>query len=281
MERRDEVRRCGRLQGKRALVTGAGTGIGREVALEMGREGAAVVLHYAHSDRGAVSAVAELEELGVRARAIQADFASVAAVRRLAAEALEFLGGLEALVNNAGITMNRPFAEVTPEQFDLLYGVNVRAGFFLTQAALPALVESRGAVVNLTSIHAYEGYPEHSVYAGTKGAIVAQTRELAVELALQGVRVNAIAPGDVVVENHYKISPDLDLEALGRTIPCGFAGQPLDIARVAVFLASEDARYIVGQTLVVDGGTTAWMPFSDAFRQPMGVQFGKGYVPDL
>lgn len=123
-------RSSGRLEGKRTLVTGAGTGIGREVALEMGREGASVVLHFAHSDRGAVSAVAELEGLGARARAIQADFARVAEVRRLAAEALHFLGGLEALVNNAGIPMNRPFAEVTPEQFDLLYQVNVRAGFF-------------------------------------------------------------------------------------------------------------------------------------------------------
>jgi len=281
MEGQEPTQRTGRLEGKRALVTGAGTGIGREVALEMGREGAAVVLHYAHSDEGAISAVKELEEQGGRARALKADFAKVEEVRRLAAEALEFLGGLEALVNNAGITMNRPFAEVTPEQFDLLYNVNVRAGFFLTQAALPALVESRGAIVNLTSIHAYEGYPEHSVYAGTKGAIVAQTRELGVELAMQGVRVNAIAPGHVVVENHFKVMPDLDLEALGRTIPSGFAGEPLDIARVAVFLASEDARYMVGQTLVVDGGTTAWMPFSDSFRKPLDVQFGKGYVPGL
>jgi glucose 1-dehydrogenase len=276
-----QVRQRGRLEGIRALVTGAGTGIGREVALEMGREGAEVVLHYAHSDQGAATAAAELERLGVRARVIQADLASVEEVRLLASQALEFLGGLDALVNNAGITMNRPFAQVTPEQFDQLYHVNVRAGFFLTQSVLASLVESHGAVINLTSIHAFEGYPEHSVYAGTKGAIVAQTRELAVELALQGVRVNAIAPGSVVVENHYKAIPGLDPDASGQMIPCGFVGQPLDIARVAVFLASEDARYIVGQTLVVDGGTTAWMPFSDAFRQPVEAQFGKGYVPGL
>lgn len=281
MNSEKQVSRRGRLEDKRVLVTGAGTGIGREVALEMGREGAAVVVHYAHSGDGAHAAVAELQEMGTRATALKADFAAVEEVRRLAAEAVEFLGGLDALVNNAGITMNKPFAEVTPEQFDLLYNVNVRAGFFLTQAALPALMASRGAVVNLTSIHAYEGYPEHSVYAGTKGAIVAQTRELAVELALQGVRVNAIAPGHVEVENHHKVMPDFDAAAVGRTIPCGFVGQPLDIARVAVFLASEEARYIVGQTLVVDGGTTAWMPFTDAFRKPMGVQFGKGYVPGL
>jgi len=191
------------------------------------------------------------------------------------------LGGMDVLVNNAGITMNRPFEKVEPAQFDQLYHVNVRAPFFLTQALLPALVEAQGAVINLSSVHAYEGYPEHSVYAGTKGALVAYTRELAIELALQGVRVNAIAPGSVVVENHYKAMPDLDLEAGGRAIPCGFVGEPPDIAKVAVFLASADARYIVGQTLIVDGGTTSWMPFSDAFRQPMGAQFGRGYVPGL
>ena len=281
MERREQVRRCGRLEGKRALVTGAGTGIGREVALELGREGAAVVLHYAHSSEGASSAVAQLEELGIRALSVQADFARVEEVQRLAAESVEFLGGLDVLVNNAGITMNKPLAEVTAQQFDLLYNVNVRAGFLLTQAALPALIQSRGAVINLTSVHAYEGSPEFSVYAGTKGAIVSQTRELGVELAMVGVRVNAIAPGHIAVENHFKVMPDLDLEAVGRTIPCGFVGDPLDIARVAVFLASEDARYIVGQTLVVDGGTTAWMPFNDSFRQLVDVQFGQGYVPGL
>ena len=270
-----------RMAGKKVLVTGSGTGIGREIALEFGREGAEVVLHYSHSKEGAASAVEELHQLGARAAVFQADFAQVEEVRGLGRQTLEFLGGLDALVNNAGITMNRPFEKVEPEQFDLLYQVNVRAPFFLTQTLLPALVESQGAVINLSSVHAFEGYPEHSVYAGTKGALVAYTRELAIELALKGVRVNAIAPGSVVVENHYKVMPDLDLEAGGRNIPCGFVGVPLDIARVAVFLASADARYIVGQTLIVDGGTTSWMPFGDGFRQPMGVQFGKGYVPGL
>ena len=270
-----------RMTGKRVLVTGSGTGIGREIALEFGRQGAAVVLHYSHSQEGAATAVEELRGLGVRTAVFQADFAQVEEVRRLGQQTLDFLGGIDALVNNAGITMNRPFEQVAPEQFDLLYQVNVRGPFFLTQTLLPALIEAKGAVVNLSSIHAYEGYPEHSVYAGTKGALVAYTRELAVELAMKGVRVNAIAPGSVVVENHYKVMPDLDLEAGGRAIPCGFVGRPLDIAKVAVFLASEEARYIVGQTLIVDGGTTSWMPFSDAFRAPMGVQFGKGYVPGL
>lgn len=271
-----------RMNGKRVLVTGSGTGIGREVALEFAREGATVALHYAHSAEGARSAVEEVRRAGGTATAIRADLSHVEEARRLAAEAVEFLGGLDVLVNNAGITMNRPFEMVTPEQFDTLYHVNVRAQFFLTQSVLPAMLRSgRGAIVNMTSIHAIEGHTEHSVYAGTKGAIVAYTRALAIELAPKGIRVNAIAPGAVPVESHLRAAPGSDPKAVGRLIPIGFAGEPRDIAKVAVFLASEDARYIVGQTLVVDGGTTSWMPFSEGFRRPMDAQFGRGYVPGL
>jgi NAD(P)-dependent dehydrogenase (short-subunit alcohol dehydrogenase family) len=181
--------------------------------------------------------------------------------------------------------MNRPFEKVTPEQFDLLYCVNVRAPFFLTQALLPELEKSRGVVLNLSSIHAYEGYTEHSVYAGTRGAMVSFTRQLAIELAPRGVRVNTIAPCAVPVPNHFKSTPEVDPEQsireLGNAIPCGFAGVPGDIANVALFLASDAARYIVGQTLIVDGGTTSWMPFGEQFKQPMTAQFGQGYVPGL
>ena len=272
-----------RLEGKRALVTGAGTGIGRGIALEFCRQGADVVLHYAHSQEGAVSAVEEARREGAgKVTALGADFQSVDEAIRLTRQAIEFLGGIDVIVNNAGITMNRRFEDVTPEQFDTLYSVNIRAMYFATQTAVKAMLpQGHGVVVNLSSVHAYEGYPEHTVYAGTKGAIVAFTRVLAIELAPKGIRVNAIAPGAVEVENHHRVIPNYDREAMGRVIPAGFVGQPEDIAKAAVFLASDDARYIVGQTLIVDGGTTSWMPFGDGFRQPMGVQFGKGYVPGL
>ncbi len=270
------------LAGKRVLVTGAGTGIGRGIALEFARHGAAVALHYSHSAAGARSAVAEIAAAGGRAAAFAADFAEVGPVRALAEQAVAFLGGLDVLVNSAGITMNRPLERTTVEQFDRLYAVNVRAPYFLCQALLPELEKSRGVIVNISSIHAYEGYTEHSVYAGTRGAIVAFTRQLAVELAPRGIRVAGIAPGSVRVENQEKMAGGkADWAAAGRAIPAGFVGLPRDIAAVAVFLASEGARYIVGQTLVVDGGTTAWMPFGEQFRQPMSVQFGQGYVPGL
>jgi NAD(P)-dependent dehydrogenase (short-subunit alcohol dehydrogenase family) len=269
-----------RLVGKRALVTGAGTGIGRAVGLEFAREGAAIALQYAHSSSGASSAVEEINRCAGRAKAFHADFDHLDSVHRLAGEALEYLGGLDILVNNAGISMNEPFEKVTPEQFDLLYHVNFRAMFFLTQAVLPAmLAQGRGVVINMTSIQAFAGNRENTVYGSTKGAIVSFTRHLAIELAPRGIRVNAIAPGAIEVENYYKADPDFDPEALGRTIPAGFTGQPWDIARAAVFLATDDSRYILGQTLIVDGGTTSWIAFTDDFRKPDNAVWGKGYVP--
>jgi len=273
------------MTGKRVLVTGAGIGIGRGIALAFAREGATVAVHYSSSAASAEAVVKAILDGGGKAAAFQADFSRVEALQSMAREAVAFLGGLDVVVNSAGITMNRPFAQTTAEQFDLLYAVNVRAPYFLTQALLPDLEKSRGVVINLSSIHAFEGYTEHSVYAGTRGAIVSFTRQLAIELAPRGVRVVGIAPGAVPVENHFKSLPGVDMEQAirdcGKDIPCGFAGTPADIAGVALFLASEAGRYILGQTLVVDGGTTSWMPFGEQFKQPMTAQFGLGYVPGL
>jgi NAD(P)-dependent dehydrogenase (short-subunit alcohol dehydrogenase family) len=200
------------MHNKRVLVTGAGTGIGRGIALAFAQQGAAVAVQYMHSGEGAAAIVKEITAFGGKAAAFQADFGEVAPLERLASEVVAYLGGLDVLVNNAGITMNRPFGKVTMEQFDQLYHVNVRAPFFLTQALLADLEQSRGVVINISSIHAYEGYTEHSVYAGTRGAIVSFTRQLAIELAPRGVRVNAIAPGAVPVPNHFKSTPDVDVE---------------------------------------------------------------------
>ncbi|MEI6424991.1 MAG: SDR family oxidoreductase [Lentisphaerota bacterium] len=273
------------MSGKRVLVTGAGTGIGRGIALTFAKAGAVVALHYSRSSKGADDAVAEILAGGGKAAAFKADFEQTAPLNTMAREAVSFLGGLDVLVNNAGITMNMPFDKVTPEQFDILYHVNVRAPFFLTQAVLPELEAARGVVINISSIHAYEGYTEHSVYSGTRGAIVSFTRQLAVELAPRGVRVVGLAPGAVPVENHFKAMPGVDpaqaIQDCGKGIPCGFAGTPEDIANIAVFLASPAARYILGQTLVADGGTTSWMPFGEQFKQPMNASFGKGYVPGV
>ncbi len=272
-----------KMEGKRALVTGSGTGIGRGVALEFAREGAAVVLHYAHSEAGARTAVDEIRRAGGKAEVFQADLADIDQVRELAAQSIDFLGGIDVLVNNAGITMNKPFAQVTPEQFDTLFNVNIRGMFFLTQAAVPGMIEQeQGAVINLTSVHAFAGMTEHTVYAGTKAAIVGFTRVLALELAPKGVRVNAIAPGWILVENHLKVlGEDFDGQKAAGAIPAGILGAPNDIGQLAIFLASPESRYIIGQTLVIDGGQLAIMPLSGDFRQPRQEQWGQGYVPGL
>jgi NAD(P)-dependent dehydrogenase (short-subunit alcohol dehydrogenase family) len=268
------------LEGRRALVTGAGTGLGRVIALHMAAAGADVALHYAHGASAAEAVVRQACDAGVRAAVFYGDFAKREAPSALAARAEAFLGGVDILVNNAGITLNRPFEQVAAAEFDLLYRVNVGAPFFLTQALLPTLQASRaGTVINLASIHALGGRRDYSVYAGTKGALVALTRQLAIELAPRGVRVNAIAPGLVEVPSYYEADPTFDAEAAGRTIPAGFAGQPEDVARLAVFLASDEARFIVGQTLVIDGGTTAWFSFTDDFDRPAAGVWGGGSVP--
>jgi NAD(P)-dependent dehydrogenase (short-subunit alcohol dehydrogenase family) len=276
----------GRLAGKKALVTGSGTGIGREIALEFARQGADVVLHYAHSDTGAKSAVAEIEAIGRRAAAFKANFDIVDEVVALGESALEFLGGMNCLVNNAGITFNKPFQKVTREQFDQMYHVNIRAQFFLTQRIVREMeAKGGGAICNLTSIHGLQGAPEHSVYAGTKGAIIAYTRSLAVELAYKGIRVNAIAPGMVMVENYHNVLPgyseDGAKQAAHDKIPVGRPGTPLDIAQLAAFLCSDEAGYIIGQTIVADGGTTPLMSLISDFRTESQASFGKGYLPGV
>lgn len=271
------------LASKRALVTGSGTGIGREIALEFARCGADVALHYSHNGDGAFSAVEEIRKLGRRAEAFKADFKDVKQAQALGEKAIQFLGGVDCLVNNAGITLNRPFFSVTPEQYDTVYDVNIRAQFFLTQViANDMLKRGRGTVCNITSIHGFAGAPEHSVYAGTKGAIVAYTRSLAVELAHKGIRANAIAPGWVTVENYYQNIPGFnDADAAKSAhdkVPLGRSGTKLEIAKLAAFLCSENSEYIVGQTIIADGGTTALMSLISDFRSQSTATFGKGYV---
>jgi NAD(P)-dependent dehydrogenase (short-subunit alcohol dehydrogenase family) len=269
-----------RMEGKRVLVTGAGTGIGRGVALEFASQGAAVAVHYGRDRSGAESAVEEITKRGGKAKAFEADFRDATTLRTLAQEVTSFLGGLDVLVNNAGITLNVPFEDVTLEQFDTLYSVNIRAQFFLTQALLPALsAQGKGIVINLTSVHAYGGMTEHSVYAGTKGAIVSYTRELSLELIQKGVRVNAIAPGWVFVENHQKVlGESFDRAAASKKVPAGFIADARDIGRVALFLASDESRYIIGQTIICDGGQTSILPLTGDFNERRTERWGASYV---
>jgi NAD(P)-dependent dehydrogenase (short-subunit alcohol dehydrogenase family) len=275
-----------KLHGKKALITGSDCGIGHEIALEFARQGADVVFHYVGNDASVSSAIQQVQSLGRKAAAFQADFDNLEQTIALAERAIECFGGINCLVNNAGVTMNRPFLKVTPEQFDKMFHVNFRGQYFVTQKVVEDMERRGGGVIcNLSSVHGLQGVPEHSVYAATKGAIIAFTRSLAVELAYKGIRINAIAPGWITTENYYKCIPGFTEEmAAGiahQSIPVARCGVPLDVARLSAFLCPDDASFIVGQTIVADGGTTALMSLVSDFRKPSENTFGKGYIPGI
>jgi NAD(P)-dependent dehydrogenase (short-subunit alcohol dehydrogenase family) len=275
-----------KLHGKKALVTGSDTGIGLEIGREFARQGADVVFHYVGDDSSATAAAEEACTQGRKSTAYRADFNSLDEAVSLATRAIEFLGTVNCLVNNAGVTFNRPFSEVTPGQFEAMFHINFRAQYFITQKIVEVLLErgEPGVVCNVSSIHALQGVPEHSLYAATKGAILSYTRALAVELAHRGIRVNSIAPGWVTVEGYFQSIPgfteEMAKDATFQSIPAARGGTPADIAKLAAFLCSDDAGYIVGQTMVADGGTTALMSLVSDFRKKSTHRFGVGYLPD-
>jgi NAD(P)-dependent dehydrogenase (short-subunit alcohol dehydrogenase family) len=245
-----------KLQNKLALVTGAGIGIGREVALELAREGADVVLSYHASVGGAESAVAEIRAMGRRALAVRADTGQVSECQALVSEAAAFLGGVDILVNNAGVTLIKEFYEMTEQDFNYLYGINIR-GYYFTAQACARLMRERvgGVIINMASVHAYVSNYRTSLYDGTKGAIVNTTRSLALELARDHIRVVGVAPGVIEVPRYFD-NPAYSSAESSQRVPWGRVGLPIDIAKACTFLASADADFITGETLIVDGGTT-------------------------
>jgi NAD(P)-dependent dehydrogenase (short-subunit alcohol dehydrogenase family) len=244
-----------RLTGKVALVTGAQQGIGKAIALAYGREGASVVVNYLDSQAAAEEIAAQIRALGQRAMPIAGDVAQAADVRRMV-EVGESLGGIDILVNNAGIFPRVEFLDMTEAQWDEVLNVNLKGTFLCTQAVAQKLVERGrgGAVINLASSAAFRSSPRGVHYVASKAGIVGVTRATALELAPYRVRVNAIAPGTTdTAQPRYGMSEE-ELQAAGRQVPLGRMGTPEDVADLAVFLASEAARHITGQTLHVNGG---------------------------
>jgi NAD(P)-dependent dehydrogenase (short-subunit alcohol dehydrogenase family) len=238
------------LEGQRALVTGATSGIGRAVALQLARDGAEVLVHGRDAARGAET-VDEITGAGGKASFVAADLGDATDVQWLAGE----VGDVDILINNAGISRFSPTAEFDIAAFDELFATNVRAPFILVAALAPGMAtRGRGSILSLSSMAGGVGLAGGAAYGATKASLEAMTRAWAVEFSASGVRVNAIAPGPV-----YTPTPSGRefITALGETTPMRRASQPEEIAEVVAFLASERASYITGTTVAVDGGRRA------------------------
>jgi NAD(P)-dependent dehydrogenase (short-subunit alcohol dehydrogenase family) len=250
----------GRFDGKVAIVTGAGRGMGRATALRFGREGAHVVVaevNAAHGDEVA----AEIRDAGGTAIAVQGDVAKTVDVKKLFAGAVKEFGTVDIVVNNAGIAVARPILDYTEEDWDRQMNVNVKGVFFCCQEAARVMIPKReGKIVNFASTSAFVSSSKPEVaYDASKGAVRQMTVSIAAELAPHGINVNAVAPGTTATEmTKTTLATDEGMAWQLARIPMGRVGQPDDIASVVLFLCSPEASYITGHTLVADGG---WLLF--------------------
>ena len=248
-----------KLTGKKALVTGSNQGIGQAIALRLAEEGADLIIDYVTHPETAEETVQSIRKLGRRAVAVQGDISKVADTQRMIAESVAALGGLDILVNNAGVERHASFWEVTEADYDLVLGINLKGAFFTTQAFVRHRMEVKqpGKVINLSSVHEDLPFPHFTSYCASKGGMKMVMRNLSIELAPYGITINNIAP--VAIEtpiNTALLHDPVKLKALLDNIPLARLGKTSDVAGVAAFLASADADYITGATIVVDGGLT-------------------------
>jgi 3-oxoacyl-[acyl-carrier protein] reductase len=244
------------LTGKVAIVTGASKGIGAGIARSLAKAGASVVVNYASGRDGADKLVAEIAAAGGRAIAVQADVANAADMKRLFSATKEAFGAIDILVNNAGIYTFGPIDQVSEQDFHRQFDTNVLGIVLATREALGQFNGKGGSVINVSSVVSEKGMAGTSVYSATKGAVDALTRALAQELGPRGIRVNSIAPGPVETEGTHAagmMGSDFLNGIIGST-PLGRIGQPEDVAKVAVFLASDESAWLTGERLSASGG---------------------------
>lgn len=242
--------------GKVALVTGGGTGIGAGIAIALAKHGADVALSYHNSAAGALDTEQQIQALGRRCLVKQSDIRQVSACQDLVASTIATLGRLDILVNNSGVTLPVPFLELTEETWDTTVDINLKGMVFCSQFAARHMVQqgAGGRIINLSSVHGFAGRKDHAHYEATKGGINLLTKGMAIELAPYNITVNAIAPGAIEVERYFRTMPDYDRERVAKTIPLGRVAFPDEVGDLAVFLASDGAAYITGQTIIQDGG---------------------------
>jgi 3-oxoacyl-[acyl-carrier protein] reductase len=245
-----------KLEGKVAIVTGASKGIGAAIARSLAAEGAAVAVNYSSGREGAEKVVADIVAAGGRAVAVKADVARAQEVKHLFTETKKAFGRLDVLVNNAGIYRFGALEQVTEKDFHDHFDTNVLGPILATREALGHFGTDGGSVINVSSVVSELRLPNASVYSSTKGALDAVTRSLSTELAGRKIRVNTIAPGGVETEGTHTagiMGSDMEKSMISGT-PLGRLGQPDDIARVAVFLASNDSQWLTGERIVASGG---------------------------
>ncbi|MDC0935197.1 3-oxoacyl-ACP reductase FabG [Pirellulales bacterium] len=243
----------GRLDGKKALVTGASRGIGRAIALELAREGAKVAVNYQSSDEKAQAVVDEIKELGGTAILAKANLSDSAAAREMVKNAAGELGGLEILVNNAGITRDRSIKKMTDEQWEEVIATNLNGCFYCSSAAISHMSEANfGRIVNISSMNGQTGAFGQANYSASKGGIIAFTKTAALELAKANITVNTVSPGFTETDMFAEV-PEKIQASIKERIPLGRFAQPEEIAKAVVFLVA-DGDYITGQQINVNGG---------------------------
>lgn len=242
-----------KLAGKVAIVTGSSRGIGRAIAEQLAELGADVVINYASSPDKAEQVADIARQKGVRAITVQADLARKDDVERLFSQTMSELGKVDILINNAGIMKTTPLADVTEEEFDQQFAINVKGTFFACQQALKHM-EDQGRIVNFSTSVTGQMFPGYSVYAGTKGAVEQITRQLAKEFGSRQITINAVAPGPVNTELFSVGKTEQQLEGMRKMNAFGRLGEPEDIANVISFLVSAESQWVTGQTLRANGG---------------------------